>query len=172
MGLGGDDDEAKSVDGVTIDAVELVRPLLKIREEQSQKMMQDMMMKQMQSSMGSDKDGGGEKAIARSVEMLEQLVDSGAVGPEELDSLKQMMESQMGMPVDELLARRGGVVAERFGRSAGLPPAPVRPPGGSQGGQAAPPHPPPSAASTASWRLAAAPVPRASGLPRVEDAFF
>ena len=30
--------------------------------------------------------------------MLEQLLDSGAVGPEELDSLKQMMESQMGTP--------------------------------------------------------------------------
>ena len=31
--------------------------------------------------------------------MLEQLLDSGAVGPEELDSLREMMESQMGMPV-------------------------------------------------------------------------
>ena len=28
------------------------------------------------------------------------------MGPEELDSLKQMMESQMGMPVDELLERK------------------------------------------------------------------
>ena len=49
--------------------------------------------------------------------MLEQLLDSGAVGPEELESLKEMMESQMGMLVDELLARKDELEKE-------LPPDP------------------------------------------------
>ena len=67
--------------------------------------MQGMMMKEMGGDVGKD-GAGSEKALGRSVEMLEQLLDSGAVGPEELDSLKEMMESQMGMPVDELLERK------------------------------------------------------------------
>ena len=108
MGLG-DEEEGESAaplpPGVSIDAVEMVRPLLKIKEAQSQKMMQDMMMKEMGGDVGKD-GAGSEKALGRSVEMLEQLLDSGAVGPEELDSLKEMMESQMGMPVDELLERK------------------------------------------------------------------
>ena len=108
MGLGGDDDDDEAaagdegVSGVSVDAVELVRPLLRIREAKSQRMMQQMM----QSLMSKGDAGGGEKAMARSVEMLENLLDSGAVGPDDLQSLRGMMEQQMGMPVDELLERK------------------------------------------------------------------
>ena len=58
MGLSGGDDADAPIPsgppGVTIDAVEMVRPLLKIKEEQSQKMMQDMMMKEMGGDAGKD----------------------------------------------------------------------------------------------------------------------
>ena len=47
-------------------------------------MMQDMMMKEMGGDVGKD-GAGSEKALGRSVEMLEQLLDSGAVGPEEIE---------------------------------------------------------------------------------------
>eukprot|EP00965_Chrysotila_dentata_P204023 6182089-Pleurochrysis_carterae.AAC.2 len=39
------------------------------------------------------------QAMARSVEMLEQLLDSGAVTAEDLESLKGVLSQSMGMPV-------------------------------------------------------------------------
>merc|ERR1719393_1243666 len=58
--------------------------------------------------MGDDKGGGANSgaAMAKSVDMLEQLLDSGAVGPEDLDSLKEMLSQSIGMPVEEMLERK------------------------------------------------------------------
>ena len=38
--------------------------------------------------------------------MVEELLDSGAIGPEDYGSLKEMLTQQIGMPVEELLKRK------------------------------------------------------------------
>jgi len=110
MGMGEGDSEA--ADGmespVSLDTVEALRPLLKLRENKAQRIMQEVVQKQMMAMMGEggDSPDGGGKAMARSVEMLEQLLDSGAVGEEDLESLKGMLAQSMGMPIDEILERK------------------------------------------------------------------
>lgn len=57
--------------------------------------------------MKGDSDGaGGGKAIARSVEMIEQILNSGNIDKEDLESLKAMLSKSMGMPVEEVLERK------------------------------------------------------------------
>ena len=109
MGMGGEDDDI--VPGVGLDTVEMVRPLLKVREQKGQRMVQDVMQQQMMELM-SGEDGNEAKAMARSVAMLEQLIETGNVQPEDLASLKDMIAQSMGMPVDELLSRRAELEAE------------------------------------------------------------
>lgn len=110
MGMGADDD-ADVVAGVGLDTVELLRPALKVREGKGQRMVQDVVQQQMMELMGGD-EGNEAKAMARSVAMLEQLIEMGNVQPEDLASLKDMIAQSMGMPVDELLARREELSAE------------------------------------------------------------
>jgi len=108
IGMGVEDDETPG-GPVSLDAVEQLRPLLKLREAKAQRLMQDVMQKEMASMMDDKGDGAnanGGKAMARSVEMLEQLLDSGAVGKEDLESLKEMLAQSMGMPVEEVLERK------------------------------------------------------------------
>jgi len=106
IGMG---DAAEGTAGVGLDTVETLRPLLKMREAKAERLMQEVVKAQMMKMMGDQGDGGaaaGGEAMARSVEMLEQLLDSGAVTAEDLESLKGVLSQSMGMPVEEMLARK------------------------------------------------------------------
>ena len=96
---------------VSMDTVEALRPLLKIRESKGQRIMQDVMQKLMMEQMGGKEGGGpdgapGPEQIEQAVKMVEELLDSGAIGPEDYGSLKEMLTQQIGMPVEELLKRK------------------------------------------------------------------
>ena len=49
--------------------------------------------------------------MEQAVGMLETLVESGAVPPEELESLRGMLSQSMGMPVEEMLERKEELMA-------------------------------------------------------------
>lgn len=93
MGMGGEA-EGGEAGVVGLDEVERLRPLLAIREQKSQQMYQDVVQEQMMSLMGGG-DSGSEadmaKTMSQSVGMLEQILDSGQLGPEDLASLKEMI---------------------------------------------------------------------------------
>lgn len=113
MGMGAEPAENSGGPSVGLDTVERLRPALGVKEQKGQKLVQDVMQQQMMSMIQGEGDEGDEgKAMARSVAMLEQLIDSGSVQPEDLASLKDMIAQSMGMPVDELLARREELQAE------------------------------------------------------------
>eukprot|EP00967_Tisochrysis_lutea_P030352 scaffold35632_cov32-Tisochrysis_lutea.AAC.2 len=110
MGMGDEDDAGKPAPGgkVDLDTVSLLAPLLKIREQKAERLMQDTMQRVMKSMMGGangdgldlSRSGGlGGPSMEKAVDMLEQMVDSGAVGPEDLESLRGLLSKQMGMPV-------------------------------------------------------------------------
>ncbi|KAL3933323.1 MAG: hypothetical protein SGPRY_000332 [Prymnesium sp.] len=104
MGIG---NEEELTGAVGLDAVEQLRQLLKIKESSGEKLMQDVIKTQMVEVMKGDSDGaGGGKAIARSVEMIEQILNSGNIDKEDLESLKAMLSKSMGMPVEEVLERK------------------------------------------------------------------
>jgi len=103
-GEGGVDEAAA---GVSVDTVEKLRPLLRIREAKAQRMLQDTLQSEMVSVMGGPGDEKDPtKAMGQSVEMLEQLIDSGSFGAADLAELRKMISQQMGMDVEELLRRR------------------------------------------------------------------
>ena len=104
MGMGGVDELGAS-STLGLDTVEKLRPLLKIREGKSQRLIQEVMQKQMMGAMDGD-DGDQGAMMARSVAMLEQLVESGSFQKSDLDSLKGMISQSFGMPVEELLERK------------------------------------------------------------------
>lgn len=111
MGLGGE--EVAGGSAVGLDAVEQLRPVLKIKESKGSKLMQDVIQKQMVEVMKGDGDtAGGGKAMERSVEMLETLLNSGSIQKEDLESLKGMLAQSMGMPVEEILERKEELQAE------------------------------------------------------------
>ena len=137
---------------VSMDTVEALRPLLKIRESKGQRIMQDVMQKLMMEQMGGKEGGGpdgapGPEQIEQAVKMVEELLDSGAIGPEDYGSLKEMLTQQIGMPVEELLKRKDELrreapefaaiirILERLeGQTPSAPPAA----GGGAGAAAAP----------------------------------
>ncbi|KOO20816.1 hypothetical protein Ctob_000024, partial [Chrysochromulina tobinii] len=106
MGLGGEDGEGAASTGVGLDTVEKLRPLLKVSDQKGEKLVQEVMQQQMMAAMGPTAEGDETKQIAQSVAMLETLIDSGSMQPEDLASLKGMISQSMGMPVEELLRRK------------------------------------------------------------------
>lgn len=110
MGMGGEEGAAGPTPGgkIDFDTVSLLAPLLKIRKEKAEKLMQDTMQRAMKSMMGgtsgegldlSRPGGMGGPSMEKAVDMLEEMVDSGAVGPEDLESLRGLLSKQMGMSV-------------------------------------------------------------------------
>ena len=74
------------------------------------------MMEQMGGKEGGGPDGApGPEQIEQAVKMVEELLDSGAIGPEDYGSLKEMLTQQIGMPVEELLKRKGKGIEEALG---------------------------------------------------------
>jgi len=113
MGMGMSDTEDDGAPaGVGLDTVEKLRPVLKVKEAKGQRMVQDVMQKQMMDMMGDQEPGNEGKAMERSVAMIEQLIDSGSIQPSDLAQLKEMISSSMGMPVEELLRRKDELQAE------------------------------------------------------------
>jgi hypothetical protein len=110
MGMGDEEGAAGPTPGgkVDFDTVSLLAPLLKIRKQKAEQLMQDTMQRAMKSMMGgtngegidlSSPGGMGGPSMEKAVDMLEEMVDSGAVGPEDLESLRGLLSKQMGMPV-------------------------------------------------------------------------
>ena len=155
MGMGGEDTPEANVAGVSLDTVTTLAPLLKIRDSKAEKLMQDAMQATVMSMMEGESGGGvgGGGGMEKQLQMLEQLIDSGAVGPGDLEELKSALSQQMGMSVEEMLDRKEELSAQLppegkkmfdlierlFKPGRGGPPG-----GGAQGGGASKAQPPSS----------------------------
>lgn len=98
---------------VDFDTIQILRPVLKINEKAGERMMNGVIQNAMMKSFGSSmfgKDGKGQPDPEEALDSIQALIDSGMMGPEELDEIRKQLREQVKkeskVEVEELLRRK------------------------------------------------------------------
>jgi hypothetical protein len=112
MPKGGEGVEAVSTE-VDFDTIALLRPVLKIKEDVGERMMNNVVQQTMMKSFGNMMKGEGKEGEPDPnsyLNMIEQMLDSGMLPASELETIKKQLGDQVKkeskMTVEELLQRK------------------------------------------------------------------